>query len=381
VARAPLRHPSTWSRGQTAISRLPRDGRGVTWAGDDGVSPVVGTILVLAITILGIAAITYWGAPMVARVQAGNAQVAMQGEFEGLRDATQELSVPDHSRFPAIAVPGGTLGIERGTRFLVSVSHDPVNPACDLDVRGWGPGGNANQVTLNAPGCRPVTSANFEVHEVNGGTLTEKPVSVGGSTVTVTGADLKSGDWLFRITDGAASNPVVYAEAWLHSSERIRWRLDSPVGERGLDLEGGAIFASDGGTTYLHKAPPIGDASFGANYYGLWLRTYGALSRNSITSAGTHQVFMALTSNDMQVDADASRLRYTFQGDLAEAWCNAMLLRNRALQGIATYSEDVATASCATGNAEGLRSLTFDYDNGSTFTFRFLHARIQASLV
>lgn len=354
----------------------------MTWAGDEGVSPVVGTILVLAITILGIAAITYWGAPMVARVQAGNALVAMEGEFEGLRDATQELSVPDHSRFPAVAVPGGTLAIERGTRFLVSVSHDALNPACDLDVRGWHPGGTPNQVTISVIGCRPVTSANFEVHEVTGGTLTEKSASVGGSTVTVTdpGTDFRSGDWLFRITDGAASNPEVYAEAWLHSSERIQWRLESPVGERGLDLEGGAIFAHDGGTTYLHKAPPIGDAAFGANYYGLWLRTYGALSRNAITSGGTHQVFMALTSNNLQVDADASRLRYTFEGDLAEPWCNAMLLRNRAIEGVAEY---VPHGTCAAGNdpADPLRSVTFDYDDGSTFAFRFLHARIQASLV
>src|SRR5687767_12502039 len=84
---------------------------------DEAVSPVIGTILILAITVIGIASLLLWGGPTLERVQSQNAAVAMQGEFEGLRDASQELSVPDHSRFPAISMPSGEVSLAPGTRF------------------------------------------------------------------------------------------------------------------------------------------------------------------------------------------------------------------------------------------------------------------------
>jgi FlaG/FlaF family flagellin (archaellin) len=60
------------------------------------VSPVIGSVLILVITVLGIAGVLYWGAPMIERIQVQNAQAAMVGEFEDLRDSSRELSVPDH---------------------------------------------------------------------------------------------------------------------------------------------------------------------------------------------------------------------------------------------------------------------------------------------
>lgn len=350
----------------------------MSWGGDDGVSPVIGTILVLAITVFGIAALMVWGGPIIDRVQGQNAANAMQGEFEGLRDASQELSVPDHSRFPAVALPRGEIGIATGTRFMVTANHDPANPTCDLRMTGWGGTVAVDHVTLAAVGCRAVTASNFDVYSVSGTTLSKMTATV-GATVTVTGADFHTGDWMFRITDGAAS-PLVYAEAWLHSSDRITWTLPSAVAPRALYLEGGAIFSQTGSTTFLAKAPPINDASFGVGYYGLWLRTYAGLNRGTLTQAGTHQVYLALSSNDLHVDNNTvSSLRYTFSGDLAQAWCNALLARNPTLTG-AAYAQD-ASATCAAGDAQGIRSVTFAYTANAPFQFRFLHARIQSSLV
>src|SRR5687768_5034094 len=105
--------------------------------GESAVTPVIGAILILAITILGIAGVLYWGAPMIDRIQAQNAQVAVVGEFQDLRDASSVLSVPDHSRFPTIVIPRGDLGLEKGTRIMVTSDRDTGNMGCDFRITHW----------------------------------------------------------------------------------------------------------------------------------------------------------------------------------------------------------------------------------------------------
>ncbi|HEX2065751.1 MAG TPA: hypothetical protein VHI93_02965, partial [Candidatus Thermoplasmatota archaeon] len=187
-----------------------------------GVSPVIGTILVLAISVLGVAGILAWGAPTISRIQGRNALVAMEGEFEGLRDATQALSVPDHSRFPTVAMPGGTLSIQGGTRFLVTVDQDNGNfcgpggtgscAGCDFRVKDWTDGGaDKGKVTVAATGCRTVDAscppaaghACLEVFSVGGTTLVKQASTYAAPTATVAGADFSKGDWMFRLSDGA----------------------------------------------------------------------------------------------------------------------------------------------------------------------------------
>ncbi|MCA1820106.1 MAG: hypothetical protein LC620_08695, partial [Halobacteriales archaeon] len=152
--------------------------------GDAGVSAVIGTILILAITIVGIAALMLWGGPTIDRVQADNAASAMEGEFEGLRDASQELSVPDHSRFPAVALPRGEIAMTEGTRFLVAANHDATHPTCDLDVKGWAAAAPTSQVTVSATGCRALSSTSLEVDSISGTTISRVNATVSGGTVT-----------------------------------------------------------------------------------------------------------------------------------------------------------------------------------------------------
>jgi hypothetical protein len=358
------------------------------------VSPIVGSVLILAISVLGVAGVLFWGAPTIDRIQSRNAQAAMEGEFEGLRDASQELSVPDHSRFPTVAMPGGTLAVQAGTRFLVAADHDSTNPTCDLHVTDWSDSGtDKGKATVSATGCRTPTttctlplgagSSCLEVFSVGGTTTVRQTATLSGGVVTVTSADLSKGDWMFRLTDGNAS-PAIYAEAWLHSSDQLTWRLASSTGTREVFLDGGAVFSRSDGTVFLEKEAPIGDASFGTGYYGLWLRSLVATSYGSISDPGSHQVFLSLLGNAVRVDANtATKLRYDVSGSLAEAWCNALLARNTHLTN-AAYS-NTAGYTCKTGDANGLRSVAYACSDATNcpsgaFQFRFLHARIDTSL-
>ncbi|MEA3144257.1 MAG: hypothetical protein QOG31_1581 [Thermoplasmata archaeon] len=398
----------------TAQAGLVRD--------DASVSSVIGTVLVLAITVLGIASVLYWGAPTIDRIQSRNAQTAMEGEMEGLRDASQELSVPDHSRFPTVAMPGGTLSVTKGTRILVTADFDASLKACDFHVTDWADSGvDAAKVTVAGPNCKTVVNCGaspagagqgcLEIYSVGATTLVKQSITAGSCAVPpavcsapiVTGADFGQGDWMFQITDGAtAVTPTVYAQAWLHSTDQVAWRLTSGTGTWEEYLDAGAIFSRTGSTYFLEKEAPIGDTAFGPAYYGLWLRTFKATAYSAIDGQGSHQVFLSLKGNSVRADLPAAyKVRYDFSGGLAQPWCNALLFRSGHLTNggtpplfTAAYTADAAYG-CAAGGTGGLRSVCYiqfapaaTAPNACTaaatvptaFRFRFLHARIDVSL-
>ncbi|MES2153999.1 MAG: type IV pilin N-terminal domain-containing protein [bacterium] len=358
-----------------------------------GVSPVIGTILILGITIVGIAGVLAYGAPAIDRIQARNAQASMEGSFETLRDDAQEMSVPDHARKPAINLPGGTIDLAAGDRFLIASDHDTAFQYCDLHVSDWSDAGAS--VTISSTGCRsPSVTCTFpmaagtaclEIDAVAGSTITRQTASLSGGTASVGGADFSKGDWAFRLTDGNA-NPTVYAEAWLHSADMVRWRMDTATGRYEEFFDGGAVFGQRSGGYYLEKEAPIGDSAFGPGYYGLWLRTLIATGGiyAGVTGAKSHEVSMSLLGVATRVDEPTVyKLRFDWSGPLAQPWCNSFLLRNQQLGGAGIYTED-GTFNCTAGGSLGLRSLTYTCltcaGAGHPFKFRFLHARIATSL-
>lgn len=362
------------------------------------VSAVVGTIMILAITVIGIAGVLYYGAPTIDRIQSRNAQTAMEGSFETLRDSTLELSVPDHARFPSINLPGGTLALAVGDRFLVAANHDASNTGCDLHVTDWSDTGvDKDKVTVGSSGCRTLTiactyplaagTACLEIDIVSGSTITRQTVALAAAVASIAGADFSKGDWAFRITD-ANTNPIVYAEAWLHSADQVTWSLSSGTGTWKEFFDGGAVFSQSAGNYFLEKEATITDYSGGIGYYGLWLRTLVVPSAayNSVQDQRSHAVQLSLLGVSTRVDNPSTfKLRFDISGPLAQPWCNALLLRNTRFGTTpwAAYAES-AGYTCTSGDAKGLRSVTFSCltcpGSGHPFKFLFLHARIATSL-
>ena len=377
--------------------------------GESAVTPVIGAILILAITILGIAGVLYWGAPMIDRIQAQNAQVAVVGEFQDLRDASTVLSVPDHSRFPTIVIPRGDLGLEKGSRIMVTSDRDngATFEACDFRVTNWADTATATKddVTIGAlTNCRGQGTAalQLQVYQVSGATLVcvhgcSPAVTAAAGTVTPNPAvDFSLGDWLFRLVNTACPDSGICAEAWLHSGDKVAWNFRAGSGIREVNFENGAIFSDTDGTLFLEREATMGDSVFGSTYYGFWLRSLAANSYDAISGAGSHQVYLSLLGNYDRVEsATTIRLRFDVSGDLAEGWCNSLLARNTGLpdNNAPTGTRDglytVTTGStCATtSDATGVRSVSYTYDDSDVdstrddaFTFRFLHARIYTSI-
>jgi len=358
------------------------------------VTPVIGTLMILVITILGITGVLLWGAPTIERIQAQNAQLAMIGEMEDLRANTMDLSVPDASRIPTIVLGDGELGVEPGTRIQVAAGHDGSNPACDLHVTGWADA-SPTTVVVETDGCRTPTDtcttpmavgdACLEIHQVVGGNTVRKTVDFDAPTAAaeVVGADFTAGDWLFRLTNGESTALLeVYAEAWLLENDRFTWRIQTNSGELSAFMDSGAVFSQEDGTYFLDKAPPIQEDAFGSGVYVFWIRSLSALDETSVSGQGSYQAFLGLVGNYARVDEpDVRRVRYDFSGELAEAWCQSLLLRNPGLTGGAAYAEDGPDFACTDPtNPESIRSVTYAKPLDDPFPFEFIHARIRISL-
>lgn len=356
--------------------------------GESAVTPVIGAILILAITVLGIAGVLYWGAPMIDRIQAQNAQVAVVGEFNDLRDASSVLSVPDHSRFPTVVIPRGELEIVPGTRIMVTVDRDldlvtagTDYADCDFHVTNWA---DANAlVDVSSTGCRP--GGTFAAYQVSGATLVPVFSSATFGAATNVVQSTATGDWLFRLSNAACPEGIC-AEAWLHSGDQVSWDLASSAGTRGVAYENGAIFSQTDGTLFLEREAAVGDSVFGSTYFGLWLRSLAASSYTGLSGAGSHQVYLSLLGNYDRVESSTvSRLRIDAAGSLSEAWCNSFLSRNAGLSG-ASYQAQVAGCGVTPGTTERsvcyarLASAACTATPTASFTFRFLHARIYTSL-
>ena len=340
----------------------------------EAVSPIVGTLLVLAITVVGMAGIMLWGAPTIEAVQAQNAQVGIIGELEELRGSSIELSIPDASRIPTVNVARGTLGLEPGTRMMVTADHGAA--ACDFHVTGWADA-SPTTVSYSSTGC---SGSHFEVLEVVGSNsvrrLSETPLD---GSATVAGADFGEGDWLFRLSNGDDLALVVYAQAWLVDNDAVVWALDTSQGGVSAALDLGAVFSRIGRADFVEKGPSLQESEFGSGVYSLRLRTFNDTSGSAqISGRGSHEVFLGLVGTHTRIDrADTYRLRFDVAGLRGEAWCNLLVQRNQLI-GATRYVED-PLLPCDQDSDFDVRSVTY-VPAAVPFEAEVLHADIRVTL-
>lgn len=357
---------------------------------DEAVTPVVGTVMILGITVLGIGAMLFWGAPTLQAIQDQNSVVAMQGELLEARTATLDLMIDKSSRVPQIVVEGGELGIEAGTRFLITSDQFEASggayAGCAMVVTGWTDGGSFDLdqgcTALNTVPELDCDNASSNrvcllVSRVTGSNFADADLgtaSNSGSSWTIgfdDTSDLSTGTWALRLYDDAGD---LVAQSWILETDRVSWDLASSNGNRGVHLEAGAVFETDGPVTYLIKQPALQEDASGLDDVFLRLPTYLEGERNSISGSSTIGLFIGQVGNNhVRIQSDATdRIRYAFDGELAESWCNSLLARNTQLS-TAAYAEPTPD-SCSDDPA------VVTYTLASSFPFELSHARITARL-
>lgn len=396
-------------------------------------SALIGTVIVLAITIAGIATALFMGAPVLVRMQERAALENMVGQLEEVRAAGNDMFLPDEARYPTISIPSGRLVLEPGTHAMVTVDFDDnrfedpdttTYDACDFRIHGWEDFDSA--VTVSATGCvggagsrqlvnacpPPDDDLCVAAARVAGGTETALTDSDADATDLVlddgnaaNGADLRAdSDYVFRLKDGAGN---VYAEAWLLHMQRLKWS----TGGVHAGYEGGAVIAQEGDAFFLSASPAVSEDPLGGPFF-LRFTTMQGGSEGQLTGSTSHSVGLVLEGGHVRTDYVSTRLvRLDFHGEFAEAWCNAFFLRDVFASLDADYYRDVANAWATDGpdgdaapdggdsdpghacspdspDADGIRSVKYVEDDPTTgpldpqpFPFTLSQTIIHASLV
>jgi hypothetical protein len=385
---------------------------------DEAVSPVIGTILLLAITAVSITVVMYAGKPILERLSDEGALDGMVGQFQVARSASMQLAGADAARSVPVQLAAGDVSIVDGGRVAVTVDRDNVGAftSCDFHVSGWAYARGAmapNSLSYSASGCRAPTPAAactpvipplppacvpvgptqsvLEAWFVRGPLLQGVSISFGSGTLTKSSGTFDSAsNWMFRLTNGdysTATSLQVYAEAWLLHTDELAWGHTGKTSTQ-TQLVAGAIVSSQGGATYLDSPMAIEEepSAAGTHEFSLHLPTLEGSPDGSINDPGRHQILLSLASavgrdqlNDASAASEgATRLRLDFSGPAAGDLCQALVFRNSAFAS-ARYAAD-AMFPCATGDSTGQRSVSYSIPSVTAFEFSFLHAEIHASL-
>lgn len=367
---------------------------------DDAVTAVVGTVLVLAITVAGIGVALFMGTPVIQRLQDEAAVDTVVGSFEAVRHASSALTVVNTSRSTPLPLPAGVVSFGLGSHFLISVD----SPTCALTIAGWSDWGtaDANRLTITTSGsaCLPGTAGYVGVYPTGCGTVAALCIEAfdltaiypqvplpyflngtydGGTGELLLAAPLQPNhDILIRVRSATGA---LLTESWLIHSDRLSWSRESSAGLSAVHLEAGLLLAREHEALYRVAGPRIDEGDGSA--LALSLPTFQNSSFAGSLSEGDRGVYQLLHARALRTaTTSAARVQIDIHGDLAQAWCNTLLQRNSLVPLTAgAFAESIAHP-CTTGTpSDGIRGVTFSRVTATPFPFQFgqpiLHARLQ----
>lgn len=250
---------------------------------DQGVSPVVGMILVLGISVVGIASILYWGLPAIDEMKANVEYRSVQGQFTELDSTLKELAAGTTEKTAKRWQPSinrGEVGVKNGTQGWLFAT-DAYSALSDYDL-GWSSFADGdNAFTLHNLAAVPLTLVKVECYTVSG-TSSLSPINVSvtqGSATQMTGANLDpfaAGAtktlYLYQkdVTPATAvpitgatfkcrvfTGSTLVGESWYANTGSIGYDLRAGIGQKSIIENNGALLAGDGSTYAITNSPPI----------------------------------------------------------------------------------------------------------------------------
>lgn len=215
------------------------------------VSPVVGAVLTLAITVGAVAVVMAWGVPQLQAAQARATVDAVIGELRLLDDLTDAISESGGGVSGEAVVTfdrGGMRVAERGDPWVVTYGTDgrtnlSVDGAADGDARyrltNRAPSnlssvhvthvriGDDGSTTLGTETIGDLTAGETATVTIRDGTAS--PVPLGGTAVRV------------RVHEHGVVPATLVAEAWIVDPGRVRYDLSSPTGHHAVALSNGGL--------------------------------------------------------------------------------------------------------------------------------------------
>lgn len=242
---------------------------------DEGVSPVVGMVLVLGISIVGIAAILYWGLPAIDEMKANVEHQSVEAQFQELDASIKELVAGTTEKTAKRWQPT----LNRGSVLLVNETEAWVYAVEFQD--------SAKDYTFLYTGFADTDNA-FKIKNVGPDGLANAQITAYRVTGTTTGQDLKvfegATEWTAKspwainteksltLKDAQGVNVPIknatirfqifedgakVAEAFYVPTGRVDYKLDAGMGTKTVTENNGAVLTGNGYTSALINPPPI----------------------------------------------------------------------------------------------------------------------------
>lgn len=370
---------------------------------EDGVTPVIGTILLLGIFALTTVAVLLASTPLLDRIQGQGAQQTMVSDLSSAREAMMHVSGPDSQRSVPLRQTSGVLSYGNPQAVIITVNQDTLsNLGCDLQLSGWvDVNGDldpaTNTLSVQTQNCATITASCpgaagqvcMDAFRVVGGSLQSVAATSTATTLQLTSTTLGSDDWLFRLRTGGSDFRVL-SEAWLVQSDRLAWQRSGAT-SASVDLYLGAIINRSGGGIVSERPWPFtyGDSSA---FHVLRVLDLDAVQPGATTQPGTHEARFRVAESTSRTRLDgssstaggtphdllATRLRLDFAGDLARAMCLAWDFRDLSF-GNGPFQPDPDTPC----DGSGIQSVVYDSVAGSasdTFPLEVSYAHIRLTI-
>lgn len=315
---------------------------------DVAVSPIVGAIMVLAISIVGIAGVLSWGLPAIEEMRASVALATAVRQLEAFDAEVEALAAGSAGKTTPkwqAALQGGALEVVGGSnRWSVTVN---VGSGHNYTLYGLDDA-SANSFILHQHGTASVTKLNVSAWKVVGGE--EVPLNVSassGSTAQMdpnavslaageerelwvwnaTGTAVKFDDVLLKIAVKEESGGTsVKARAWMLDVGEVLYTVETGVGEKAVVATNGILFAGTPAELYAVDSPLVPEprtfkSASGEETRSLFVRLVQLNGTGSFAGDQTVDVLLNLYGTFSLADeADVESVRFVVHGDRRPPW-------------------------------------------------------------
>lgn len=293
---------------------------------DDAVSPVVGMILVLGISVVGIAAILYWGLPAIDEMKANVEHRSVESQFQELDASVKELVAGTTEKTAKRWQPTlnrGSVVVANETEGWVYAT-ELYDSAVDYDFAWLDFGDGDNEFRLwNAGAPATVSVQAYRVNTTTSGyslTVNTADVSAAmaptlipanGLTLFVrdgTGqADLENATVKFTVYVGA--DPV--AVAFYVPTGRIDYELDAGMGTKTVTENNGAVISGNGVSYSIVNSPPLPPVADSSGVPRFFARAVVMNGTGSFAGDDRFDVLVTLYSTSTLASYDCAQSDYS----------------------------------------------------------------------
>ncbi len=313
---------------------------------EDGVSPVIGTVMVLSIlTLVTSTMLTVVWPQIQDNQQSGEFQV-VSSQFSRLGADANQMALGGNLgevRQRTIAMADGQLGLEHGHLWSIStgildenysqVAGDSVtageHPGFKV-VEGAKPMHSSFQIQYLDERAQTADSLSWALDRFTGSSWEDSGDDSGSvayeGTFTVslpTGHTLRDGPWRVQVSDDDGD---LIGEVYIYELDRLTYLLQGSLHSREAMLENGALFSREDASMYAHSPGLYRTAASGGGTGGLNLRAahFDASTMTEVSGRSKTTVHMTLTAHEhLAHDQGAIHVRLQpLSGPHTTAWAS-----------------------------------------------------------